>query len=182
MQFKPITAIAVLTLVVAALLVSGCTTSTTNQTTSPESTSVDITTKLNNAFTARNFSIISPFIKATNQYGNVVYTGVVKDGENTLVPYIHNFTIEEAKDRNQSISRFNAYVAQALKQGYPQSTSNQTGIFYGQIGTDINPAKSIGLSINEPNRGLTWPYHLGGNGVSVSNPNYTVVFVNMTKA
>ncbi len=35
MQFKPIAVIAVLLLVVASLLVSGCTTSTTNQTASP---------------------------------------------------------------------------------------------------------------------------------------------------
>lgn len=38
MQLKPITAILVLVLVVASLLVSGCTTSTTNQTSSESST------------------------------------------------------------------------------------------------------------------------------------------------
>jgi len=38
MQFKPIIAIIVLSLVVASLLISGCTTSTTNQTPSPTAT------------------------------------------------------------------------------------------------------------------------------------------------
>jgi len=121
-------------------------------------------------------------MRATNQYGNVVYAGVVRDGEKTLVPYTHNFTIEETKSRNDSLTRFSAYVAQALRQGYPQST-NTTGIFYGAIGNDVNPGKSVGMSINEPDRGLTWPYHLGGMGVSgASNPNYTVVVDYMTKA
>jgi hypothetical protein len=182
MQFKSITVIAVLLLLVASLSVTGCTTSVTNPTTSPESTSVDMTTKLNNAFTARDFVIVSPFTKATNQFKSVVYTGVVKDGEKTLTQYVYNFTIEEANGRNQSISRFNTYVSQALKQGYPQSTGNQTGIFYGQLGSVFPPAKSVGISINEPDRGLTWPYPSGGNGVSASNPNYTVVVVYMTKA
>jgi hypothetical protein len=181
MQLKPITAIVVLFLV-ASLSSAGCTTTVSNTTISPESTSVDMTTKLENAFTARDFVIVSPFTKATNQFGDVVYTGVVKDGEKSLTQYVYNFTIEEANSRNQSISRFNAYVAQALKQGYPQSTGNQTGIFYGQLGTGFPPAKSVGISINEPDRGLTWPYPNGGNGVSASNPNYTVVVVYMTKA
>ena len=180
MQLKPITAIAVI--LVASLSIAGCTTSVTNQTISPESTSADMTTKLNNAFTARNFSIVSPFTKATNQYGNVVYTGVVKDGENTLTPYVHNFTIEETKNRSQSISRFDAYVAQALRQGYVQGY-NSTGIFYGAIGGySPNSTRSVGVSINEPDRGLTWPYYSGGNGVSVSNPSYTIVVDYMTKA
>ena len=41
MQLKPITAILVLVLVVASLLVSGCTTSTTNQTPTPSTTTHD---------------------------------------------------------------------------------------------------------------------------------------------
>jgi hypothetical protein len=186
MQLKPITAIIVLSLVVASLFVLGCTTPASNPTaspssiTSPSATSVDMATKLNKAFTAQNFIIVKPFSQAVNQYGNVVYTGVVKDGEGKVVPYVHNMTVEETKSRNETITRFNAYVAQALSQGYPQESGNSTDLWYSFIlngGSDAT--KQASVRINEPNRGVLFWF---GVGVSVSDPNYTVAVQYSTKA
>jgi hypothetical protein len=66
---------------------------------------------------SQNYTLVKPFTRTVNPYGNAVYTGVVKDGEDKLVPYVHNMTVEETKSRNDSVKRFNAYVAQALRQG-----------------------------------------------------------------
>jgi len=177
MQLKPITAVAVLSLVVASLLVSGCTTTVTNPTTSPPATSVDMTTKLDNAFTTQNYTIIKPFTRAVNQYGNVVYTGTVKDGEDKLVPYVHNMTLEETKSRNESIARFNAYVAQALRRGYAEGLNSTTFeyLWVGNIGQ--NMTKIAAVRINQPNSGIVWY-----NAVtSLFDPNYTVTFEYLTK-
>src|SRR5665647_1700271 len=157
MQFKPITAIIVLSLVVASLSLTGCTTTVNNQTISPETPSGNMTAKLDNAFTSKNFTIIKPFTRAVNQFGNVVYTCTVKDGENKLVPYVHNITLEDTKSRNDSLSRFNAYVAQALKQGYPL-TENQTGYWYGVKGDIVAPTSAIAININQPNSQLSWSH------------------------
>jgi sugar phosphate isomerase/epimerase len=179
MQFKPITAIIVLSLVVASLLIAGCTTPTpVNQTTSPPTKSVDIAGKLNSAFAAKNFTIITPFTRAVNQYGNVVYTGVVKDGENTLVQYVHNLSIEETKNRNETLERFDAYVAQALTQGYSQEY-NTSNVWHGVIGNGANPAKEVYVEIVEPNVGVMWD--MGHLYLSIQEPNYRVTVDYTTK-
>ena len=155
--------------VLAVLIVSvaGCTSSNsptaqpTTQATVAPSTSVDMTTKLDNAFISQNYTLVNPFTRAVNQYGNVVYMGVVKDGEGKLVPYVHNMTIEETKSRNASITRFNAYVGQALEQGYPQS-SNSTGLWYSFImGGGSDPTKEASVRINEPNTGTLFWFGVG---------------------
>jgi hypothetical protein len=194
MQFKSITAIIVLLLVVVSLLEAGCTTTTTvtNQTTSPPTTSADLTDKLNNAFTSQNnavmgqnFTVITPFTRTVNQYGNVVYSGVVKDGGDKLVPYVYNLTLEETKNRNESITRFNASVAQALTMGYSQ-TYNQTqsapltGLlysWYGQFGDGLNPANKVRIRIGEPTNHIGW----ADVYTSLYDLNHTVVSEYATK-
>jgi hypothetical protein len=198
MQLKPITAITVLLLVVASLLVSGCTTTPTvptvtttptvptviNQTTSPANaapTSADLSATINRAFTAQNYTITTPFTRAVNQYGNMVYTGVVKDGENKLVPYVHNMTIEETKSRNETMSRFDAYVAQAQTMGYSYTSpiSNRTeGFWLGSIGDGSNLNNRAAVRIAEPNHPISW----FDGYISVFDANYTVVSDYTTKA
>jgi hypothetical protein len=164
MQLKPITAIVVLLLVVASLLIAGCTTTTTSSTS-------DAVTTLNKAFTAWNATIVTPFKQTTNQFGNVIYSGVVKDGQQKLTPYVHNITLEETKNRSQSIERFNATVAQAKSQGYAQIATGQEGRWAGAIyknkltgetsrtynGVTILPYKYVSVVINEPGTTLL-PY------------------------
>ena len=73
---------------------------------------------ISNAFTNQNFTIITPFTQTTNNQGNIAYKGAVENGEKTLVPYVHNVSIEETKNRNQSIAQYNAYIKQATAHRY----------------------------------------------------------------
>jgi uncharacterized protein YcfL len=131
MQFKPITAIIVLLLVVASLLVAGCTSSTTNTGNNSSQTdksdlSKDITASFT-AFGSDRYVVVKEFTKSTNQYGNVVYTGVVKDNnETTLRPYQHNVTIELTKNKTDTIQRARQIAAIYQKQGFALP-SNMTG-------------------------------------------------------
>jgi hypothetical protein len=168
-------------LAVLIVSVAGCTSSNsptaqpTTQATAAPATSVDMTAKLDNAFTSQNYTLVKPFTRTVSQYGNVVYTGVVKDGENKLVPYVRNMTLEETKNRSDSLTRFDAYVAQALAQGYPEQI-NQTGFWYGSSGGP-NPANAVTVRINQPNSGISFNDYLG-----VFETNYTVTSEYMTKA
>jgi hypothetical protein len=117
---------------------------------------------------------------ALDVQGNTMYTGVVKNGEKTLVPYAHNVTIEETKSRNDSIARYNAYVAQAEQQGYTGSQQEQ-GMWYGKIGTGENPPQEVWIHINEPQ---WWGLLLQGSKVEIdmSHNQYTVAVDYMTQA
>jgi hypothetical protein len=174
-------AVALLIVMIASLSVAGCTSSTPTTTTTSPSTpaSADQATKITNMFKAQNSTIIKPFTQSTNQYGNTVYTGTIKDGESVLVPYTQNVTIEQTKDRNTSLSRFNAYVAQAKQQGYTSSLS-KTGEYGGYIGQGANPAKYVSVDVVEPQRSFVSIGMGHGAGfdvmqISGSNPTYYVI-------
>jgi hypothetical protein len=158
--------------------ISGCTSPT--NTTSPTPTSGDVITTITNAFTSQNFTVMTPFKQTVNGQGNTMYAGVVKNGEKTLVPYAHNVTIEETKSRNDSIARYNAYVAQAEQQGYTGSQQEQ-GMWYGKIGTGENPPQEVWIHINEPQ---WWGILLQGSKVEIdmSHNQYTVAVDYMTQA
>ena len=189
MQFKSITAIAVMLLVVA-VSASGCINGgndvpqpTATSTAKPTATSADLAARLNSALInenytlGENYTLVKPFTRAVNQYGNVVYAGVFKDGEATLVPYVHNMTIEETKNRNETITLFNAYVAQARTMGY-SLTYNTTGQWEGAIGERPNPNNIASVQIIEPNNAIAW-YN---TYIKVYDSNYTVVSEYETKA
>lgn len=143
---------------ITSLSVAGCTTSTlpvVNQTTSPPNTSTypastsgDLSAQFNKALKFYNYTIVVPFTRAVNQYGNWVYTAVAKDGEEKLVPFVHNVTIEETNGRNDTVTRFNAYVAQAESNGYKQDTISSS-YWIGYKGSD-----RVHIQIFEPNKGI----------------------------
>jgi len=178
MQLKPIAATTVLLLVATFLLVAGCSTSETTNTPTP--TPTDTVATINNAFTSQNFTISTPFKKSVNNQGITIYTGVVKNGERTLVPYSHNITIEETNNRTQSIARFNAYVAQAKQQEYT-GTLLEEGMWYGKIGDGENPGKAVWVNINQPQ---WWGILLQGSKVEIDmwHDQYTVAVDYKTKA
>jgi hypothetical protein len=118
MQLKPITALVVLSLVVASLMVSGCTTSTNTATSTPPPSIDAAAATINDEFLQSGYVLITPFVKSTNAAGIITYTGVVKDGENSLTPYIHNLTLEVTKNRNDTSTRFDAWVRNATERGY----------------------------------------------------------------
>jgi outer membrane murein-binding lipoprotein Lpp len=145
MKLKPITAIIVLLLVVASLLVAGCTTSNTSNTNQTPSAATstgntadksDLSKDITASYVSRGYVVVKEFTKATNQYGNAVYTGVVKDNNATQLGtiYQHNVTIELTKNKTDTIQR----LATIYKsRGIPENT---TGIYEyrnNTIGYDI---------------------------------------------
>jgi len=118
MQLKPITAIVVLLLlIVAALSVAGCTVTTNNQ--SSTQTQSPSGKTLTDSYASAGYDIVKPFTKSTNQYGNDVYTGVVKDNNSShITPLEHNFTIEVTKSKNETLERGAQLRDLYVKQGY----------------------------------------------------------------
>ena len=157
--------------IVASLSVAGCTTSTpsTNTVTPSSPVSSDLAADLNKAFTDQGITIVSQFTKTTNQYGNAVYAGVVKDGNTGTTPSVHNITIEEAKNQNDSEARFATDVAQAQKAGYSQVT-NTSGDWWGTTGQGGSISKAVTVRISEPND----PISLYRMVIDVQHTNYTV--------
>ncbi len=122
MQLKSITAIAVLLLVVASLLVTGCTTSTTSTTSptptpTPIPTPVDYSSALTNASESTNFIMERPFTKSINERGNDVYKGV---GRNATNPSSHSVTLvkEVTKSQTEAKTVYDDAIATKLKEGY----------------------------------------------------------------
>ena len=87
---KKLLAVMVL-VIVTSLSIAGCTTTpttpTVQTTTSPNGTTAsavpvpksgDLSAKLNDDLRGKNYTLVVPFTRAVNQYGNVVYTGVVQ--------------------------------------------------------------------------------------------------------
>src|SRR5674476_1654160 len=77
---KPITAIVVLLLVVASFSVAGCSVTNTgdnssqNQIQFPTIETSDLSKEITANYASNGYEIVKAFTKATNQYGNVVYT------------------------------------------------------------------------------------------------------------
>jgi hypothetical protein len=163
--------VAMLVVLIAAtsLLIAGCitTTTSTNTTTSPSSS--DMAAKLNDAFANQGIAVASPFTQTTNQYGNAVYTGVVKANDTGATLSAHNITIEETKNRTDSEARFAVYVAQAQKAGYTPVTNTQ-GAWWGIIGQSESISKAATIGISEPND-MILLYRMN---INVQHANYTV--------
>jgi len=68
---------------------------------------------------ALNYEIITPFSMHTNQYGNIIYTGVVQDNKSARIKaYRHSITIEQIKTRNQTIERAKQWALLFASQGF----------------------------------------------------------------
>jgi hypothetical protein len=126
-------------------------------------------TKLNDAFANQGIAVAVPFTQTTNQYGNAVYSGVVKANDTGTTLSVHNITIEETKNRTDSAGRFAAYVAQAQKAGYTSVTSSQ-GAWWGIIGQGGSISKAATIGISEPNDTIS----LYRMSINVQHANYTV--------
>lgn len=130
---KPITAIVVLLLVVASFSVAGCSVTNTgdnssqNQIQFPTIETSDLSKEITANYASNGYEIVKAFTKATNQYGNVVYTGVVKEGNEThLNPYQHNVTVELMKNKTETQQRVSQLAAIYKSWGFP---ANMTGTY-----------------------------------------------------
>ena len=171
---KPITAIAVLLLVVASLSVTGCNTSTTsdnssqNQIQFPTTETSDVSKDITASYASNGYDVVKAFTKATNQYGNVVYTGVVKDGNDThLAPFQHNVTIELMKNKTETQQRVSQLATIYKSWGFP---ANMTGTYI--------QSNSAG---NQMQMGGCNPNTFCLSGLSKTFGNFTVVLDVMTK-
>jgi hypothetical protein len=146
MQLNPITAIAVLLFLVASLSVAGCTTSTNTATSTPPPSIDAAAAAITDEFLHSGYVIITPFVKSTNAEGIITYMGVVKDGENSLTPYIHNLTLEVTKNRNDTTTRFDAWVRNATERGYTGSVQD-AGIARYWSGTKRAAVTNVTLGV-----------------------------------
>ena len=158
MQLKPITAIAVLLLVIASLLVSGCTAYTSNPSPTvtptpapsivmPSSTPKasasqpagerdDKAIKLEEILSKQGKTVVTPFTKSVNKNGNDVYTGTFKDSK-----YYYNVTIEVCKSSGDSASIYSKQVAQLKGKGF--STYNGQESNEQWVGYNANSKQSV---------------------------------------
>jgi hypothetical protein len=141
-------AVVIMLVIVASLCVAGCTVTNTSNPSPTETQNATplyrITTTTTNAtskaitdnYASNGYEIVKPFVKATNQYGNVVYMGVVNDANAThLTPYQHNVTIELMKNKTETKQRVSQLAAIYIQQGFA-FPANMTGIFGGSDSTN----------------------------------------------
>jgi len=135
------------------LLVAGCAVSTTNNKTSVEIPSVtsDKSSGITSKFSDAGYAIVTPFSKSTNNYGNVVYTGVVKDTpEKKLDPYSHKITIELTKNNNTTKARYEQYKTQLLSSGLIKAYDYGDYIYFSDTGHYDGSTRLAWLNMNEP--------------------------------
>jgi hypothetical protein len=150
---------------VAMVLVAGCTVTNTNNSSSnqiqfpPSSQTNDVSKEITNDYASNGYTIIKPFMKAINQYGNVVYAGIIKEENAThLVPFQHNVTIELMKNKTETRQRVSQLATIYSKQGYA-FPRNMTGTY---IESDSTGDHQILMGGCDPNTiclsGLSIPF------------------------
>ncbi len=152
---------------IASLSIAGCTVTTTNSNSSQNQVQFppsgqgtsDVSKAITDNYASNGYEIVKPFVKATNQYGNVVYTGVVNDATAThLSPYQHNVTIELMKNKTETKQRVSQLAAIYSQQGYA-FPANMTGTY---VESDSTGAHEILMGGCDPNTiclsGLSTPF------------------------
>jgi hypothetical protein len=127
---------------------------------SPPVAAPSMTDQLDTSFRNQGFVIVTPFTETKNQYGNLVYSGTINDGDNVLQQYQHKLTIEVVSDRSNALARFNAYKTAAINSGdYEPNTVNDTGWWHGWSEQTVSTwysTKDVVININEPGAVVTF--------------------------
>jgi hypothetical protein len=136
----------------------------------------DLSSYITSQFSS-DYIIVTPFTKSTNSYGNVVYTGVVKDSpEKKLNPYSHKITIELTKDNDTTKTRYAQYKTKLLSSGLVKEFDYGDYMTFYDGSTYTNPAREAYLDMNEP--GLI--NHIYNTGVFLSLGNTFMVTLDDT--
>jgi hypothetical protein len=184
MQFKSITVIAVLLLVVASLSIAGCTVSNTPTATptepptaqgvqatvaaTPDTSSLgagNLAGAISDRYKSLNYAVNTPF-KVTKSGDTITYTGVVTDGPKVLTPYKRDITIVLTPTRTSARSIYQTSVDAQKTKGYEEYLSSNTSssvYWIGLLGTtsSSNPSTpKIYVVINEPS---SYSLYLPGN-------------------
>jgi len=146
--------------IVASLCVAGCTVTNTGNP-SPTVTSKAITDSYTNA----GYDIVKPFTKGTNQYGNDIYAGVVKDNSSHLSVYEHNITIEILNNKSETLERGAQIRDIYVKQGYsiPNLTS---GVYFVSKSSDTTATHPLVITLDDPSQ-INLPYMFNRYTVAV---------------
>jgi outer membrane murein-binding lipoprotein Lpp len=156
MQFKPITAIAVLLLVVASLLVAGCTTSSdntaTNNTATNQSTISDMINSLNQYFNStKNMIMVNSFEQTIVDHTHNAYIGSFKDGADKLTPKLHNYTVIVASNSNDGQMLFAQQVNKTKSAGYVEITPTLETQWHGYYKSSTSAANGeVYVTVCEP--------------------------------
>jgi len=158
--------------IVASLSVAGCITTTTESPNTPSPTnspsymtptytpikssptpiptsSGDLSSYITAKF-SEDYLIVKQFKKSTNSYGNVVYTGVVKDNEKKLYPYSHNVTIELTKNRDATKTRYAQWKTYLLSSGLIKEFDYGDYMTFYDGSQYTHPNREAYLDMNEP--------------------------------
>jgi hypothetical protein len=171
MQLKPITAIIVLFLVVASLLVAGCT-QTTKQTDTVNSILADQSSSnkptsgfgdklaadnlagaIDDLYKEKNYTVNTPFTM-TKDGDKITYHGVVTDGPQKLTPYKRNVTVVLVPDRAAARAAYNSTVGTLKAQGFQEYLSSNSSVVFwtGYLGrTTADPSTPlVRVDLNQP--------------------------------
>ena len=134
-------------LVVASLLVSGCTASNTpsaiptaqgaQATASNTGAGADkLAGLINDKYKSNDYTVNTPF-KMTKSGDTITYTGVITDGPKVLKPYKHNVTIVLTPNRTSAKTIYQAAIDNQTAEGYKASRiSNEYYVYWvGYLGT-----------------------------------------------
>jgi hypothetical protein len=171
MQLKPITAITVLSLVVASLSTAGCT-QTTKQTDTVNSILADQSSSnkptsgfgnklaadnlagaINDLYREKNYTVNTPFMM-TKSGDTITYHGVVTDGPQKLTPYKRNVTVVLVPDRAAARTTYRSAVDAQKAQGFQEEMSSNSSVVFwtGYLGTTSpNPSTPrVRVDLNQP--------------------------------
>jgi hypothetical protein len=128
-------------LVLFAVFIAGCTTSTTNPTPSATPSSGDTASSLSTYFSSTKGEIIvKPFTQTTVD-SHIAYVGSFKDGSDKLTPKIHNYTVIVASSNTDAKKLFALEVNKTKSAGYienPPTLDTQWRGWYESTTSDSN--------------------------------------------
>jgi hypothetical protein len=183
MKFKSIPVITVLLLVVASLLVSGCTTPNTPTATPTATTTAqgvqaspgtadNLAGVLTAYYKENNYTVNTPF-KMTKSGDTLTYTGVVTDGPKVLTPYKRNITVVLTPTRTTAQTIYQTAIDTQKALGYQEYQKTNVSSFSYWIGTlgpqsSSNPSNRVFDMLNEPGA-LKLPDNSGFSNGFLSN-------------
>lgn len=107
-------------------------------------------TAITDSYTKAGYDVVRPFSKGTNQYGNIVYAGVVKDKSSSHVNrYVHNITVELVKTKTETTARGSQLKGYYAKQGWA-ITNLRSNLNYISKQNDSTGAQQLVVGLCDP--------------------------------
>ena len=151
MQLKSITAMIVLLLVVASMLVAGCVTSSDNTATNQPTTN-DMISSLNKYFNStKNMTMVNSFEQTIVDHTHNAYIGSFKDGADKLTPKLHNYTVIVATNSVDGQMLFALQLNKTKSAGYVEITPMLDTQWHGYYKSSTSAANGeVYVTVCEP--------------------------------